>query len=236
MSEYVLALATALILGSGPLLAASAMAQSDSPPPETIQPGTTSEKTLGENPNAANVTNEVTGTAGNLLSVPLVRITPGGVPIPKVESPVANDSSAAERGMNYFINFNCVGCHATNGGGGMGISLSNSAFKFGADPGQIYNVIAHGAPFGMPAWGTVLPNSAIWDIVAYIQSISKSPSGSWGTTVNATEHAPAIEQVPAEFQHTSTPWQHTQPFSNGQKPTNHNPTSTGVGAQPPKAQ
>jgi cytochrome c oxidase cbb3-type subunit 3 len=77
----------------------------------------------------------------------------------------------------------------------------------------------------MPAWGTVLPDSAIWDIIAYIQSISDAPSGEWGTTVNAAEHMPSIEQVPAEFGNTTQPWQHTQPFSSGHKPTSHNPTA-----------
>jgi hypothetical protein len=70
----------------------------------------------------------------------------------------------------------------------------------------------------------VLPSSVIWDIVAYIQSISEAPSAQWGTTVNAAEHMPAIEQVPAEFGNTDQPWQHTEPFSSGHKPTNANPT------------
>jgi cytochrome c oxidase cbb3-type subunit 3 len=158
------------------------------------------------------------------------------VQVTKPKSPVGNDPNAAERGRKYFIGFNCVGCHAANGGGGMGPSLSNSFFKFGSDPSQMYNVIAHGAPLGMPAWGSVLPDSAIWDIIAYIQTISQAPSTEWGTTVNLAARAPSIEQVPAEFGNTTKPWDHTQPFSSGQKPTSHNPTSTGVSAQGAKAE
>ena len=40
-----------------------------------------------------------------------------------------NDAQAVERGMKYFTAFNCVGCHAANGGGGMGPALSNSNFS-----------------------------------------------------------------------------------------------------------
>jgi cytochrome c oxidase cbb3-type subunit III len=182
------------------------------------------------------LTDQSTPTAGNLLLVPLVGNVPGGVDVTKPKSPVGKDPNAAERGRKYFVGFNCVGCHAANGGGGMGPSLSNNFFKYGDDPSQMYNVIAHGAPEGMPAWGTVLPDSAIWDIIAYIQTISQDPSPSWGTTTNLAERSPSVEQVPAEFGNTTKPWDHTQPFSSGQKPTSHNPTSTGVSAQGAKAE
>ena len=173
----------------------------------------------------ASASQDTTPSAANLLNVPLVNNIPGGVTVPGVKSPAQGDPQAIARGRQYFNGFNCVGCHGTNGGGGMGPALSNQFFKYGNQPGQLYNVIAHGAPLGMPAWGTVLPDSTIWDIIAYIQSISNAPSPQWGTTVNAAEHEPAIEQVPAEFGNTSSPWQHTQPFSSGHKPTSHTPTA-----------
>jgi len=223
-------LARSLAVAGAIFASGVALAQDNAPPP-----GTPQQHNLGQNPEAANIINETGASASNMLLVPLVTNIPGGVTVPKIESPVANDPSAAERGKRYFIGFNCVGCHAANGGGGMGPSLSNNFFKFGSEPAQIYNVIAHGAPLGMPAWGSVLPSNVIWDLVAYIQSISQAPSPTWGTTVNLAERMPPIEQMPAEFGNTSTtPWQHTQPFSAGQKPTQHNPTSVGVGANPPK--
>ncbi|HZT26342.1 MAG TPA: cytochrome c [Pseudolabrys sp.] len=170
-------------------------------------------------------TNPVQPTANHLLSVPLVRNLPGAVSTgPMPQNPMAGDPNSAQRGMEYFNKFNCVGCHMSNGGGGMGPALSNSFFKFGSDPAQIFLVISHGAPLGMPAWGTILPTNVIWDIVSYVQSISKEPTG-WGTTVSIAQHEPAIEQVPAEFKETSQPWNYTEPFSMGQKPTKHNPTS-----------
>jgi cytochrome c oxidase cbb3-type subunit 3 len=231
MSRTIRILLAASMLGA--LSGSLAAAQDNNPPPETVQPGTPGAQNLGQNPNAANAINEATPSAPNMLTVPLVNITPGGVSVPDIENPVANDANAAQRGMKYFNSFNCVGCHAANGGGGMGPALSNSFFKFGDKPAQMFNVISHGAPLGMPAWGSVLPDNVIWDIIAYIQSISKAPDKQWGTTVNAAENMPAIEQVPAEFQSTASPWQHTQGFSSGQKPTKHKLTSTGEGAQPP---
>jgi cytochrome c oxidase cbb3-type subunit 3 len=157
------------------------------------------------------------GIENKYLKVPLVNIIPGGIPVePKLANPMAGDPGSIERGMKYFIGFNCVGCHAPNGGGGMGPSLSNGAFKFGSDPANHFLVIAHGAPLGMPAWGELLPETVIWDLVSYIGSISNAPSKEWGTTFSPAANLPAIEQVPAEFNESSRPWQSTVPFSGGQ--------------------
>lgn len=178
---------------------------------------------LDQSPGQVSVAQEPSGVAKEWLTVPVGRIVPGAANVrPNIENPKANDPSSVQRGMLYFIQFNCVGCHAANGGGGMGPALSNRFFKFGAEPANIYLTIAHGRPLGMPSWGALLPDDVIWDLVSYIGSISNAPQGSWGTTVSA--NSPDIEQVPAEFQHTATPWQFTQPFSNGQKPSEHPPT------------
>ena len=112
-------------------------------------------------------------TPSQLLNVPVTTILPGDVDLaPNIKNPVADDSAAAARGMKYFANFNCVGCHADNGGGGMGPALSNRAFIYGGKPENIYLTIAQGRPNGMPAWGPLLPSSVIWDLVAYVTSIS----------------------------------------------------------------
>ena len=152
----------------------------------------------------SNSDNTVAPTAANLLDVPVTHIVPGNIQVkPNIKNPVAGDSDAANRGMKYFANFNCSGCHAANGAGGMGPALSNHSFKFGSDPANIYLTIAQGRPTGMPAWGTLLPSTVIWDLVAYIKSISNAPSPQWGTTTSLD--AFKIEQVPAEFQSTSHP-------------------------------
>ena len=138
--------------------------------------------------------------------------------MPDIKNPVANDPQAAQRGMEYFTQMNCIGCHAPNGAGGMGPSLSDSKFLFGSAPAQIFMSIYQGRSKGMPEWGTKLPDSAIWDIVAYIKSISKPPSGEWGKTTSVAGFAKEQEQVPAEFIQTTNPWAYTEPFSYGQAP------------------
>jgi cytochrome c oxidase cbb3-type subunit III len=157
------------------------------------------------------------GTASEMVHVPVVTLYPGAVPVrPTVRNPVANQPDAVQRGMDYFNRFNCIGCHAPNGAGGMGPSLSNSTFLYGGAPENIYLSILQGRPRGMPAWGGMLPDQLIWDLVAYIQSISKEPAPPWGRTTSADGFT--IEQVPAEFMTTVDPWQHTTPFSYGQAP------------------
>jgi cytochrome c oxidase cbb3-type subunit III len=159
----------------------------------------------------------VNNDPAEMLDVPVTSLTPGDVTVsPKITNPAAEDSSASARGMKYFADFNCSGCHAANGGGGMGPALSNRAFIYGDKPEQIYLSIAQGRPAGMPAWGTVLPSTVIWDLVAYVSNISDAPSTQWGHTTSLK--AFDIEQVPAEFQSTPDPWAYTQPFSFGQKP------------------
>lgn len=222
MSRHVLAhlISIGWVAACGLAIAGQAAAQSNSP--NELQPFQNNERGA----NAGNLVNA--SPPSDLLRVPMVNTTPGKVsPEADVKNPFANDPKSIERGMKYFVSFNCVGCHAANGGGGMGPALSNaSLFKYPTDPGTLFLVIAHGAPLGMPAWGTVLPHNVIWDLVSYIGSISKFPRPAWGDTVSASEHLPGIEQVPAEFKQTSNPWDYTQPFSNGQKPTEH-PATTG---------
>lgn len=149
------------------------------------------------------------------LKVPMVNNIPGGVAAEEIRNPMANDPASADRGMQYFNTFNCIGCHAPNGGGGMGPSLSSRTFKFGNEPANHFIVIAHGAPLGMPAWAGRLAENVIWDLVSYIDSISNAPGDEWGTTVSPVAGLPRIEQVPAEFNQTPRPWLATQPFSGG---------------------
>jgi cytochrome c oxidase cbb3-type subunit 3 len=70
----------------------------------------------------------------------------------------------------------------------------------------------------MPAWGAMLPDRVIWELVSYIQSISEKPSGQFGQTTSLQPPSPDIEQVPAEKMQTPQPWNFTEPFSKGQRP------------------
>src|ERR1051325_8064561 len=76
-----------------------------------------------------------TGGARALIETPVSGLFPGGISTrPAIKKPVGNDPAAAPRGMAYFMAFNCIGCHADNGGGGMGPGLSHSFFPDGGRP------------------------------------------------------------------------------------------------------
>ena len=159
------------------------------------------------------------GLATQLMQVPVSHLSPGALPAPPdIKNPAAGDPQSAERGMGYFITMNCVGCHAPNGGGGMGPALSNSVFIYGAKPENIYLSIYQGRPNGMPAWGAALPDSVIWDLVSYIGKISSEPTTEWGRTFSAAPLSPAVEQIPVEKGLTPDPWATTTNFKQGQKP------------------
>jgi cytochrome c oxidase cbb3-type subunit 3 len=159
------------------------------------------------------------GVSAIFLQVPVSHLAPGAAPSrPAIKNPAQSDSQAKDRGMKYFINFNCNGCHADNGGGGMGSALSNNLFIYGSEPENVFLSIYQGRPNGMPAWGGVLPEAVIWDLVTYIGKISNEPSRDWGRTFSQSPLSPDKEQLPSEQVTTSDPWSGTKQFSSGQKP------------------
>lgn len=159
---------------------------------------------------------------GALLRVPVTGIYPGGRPAglnPDMQNPLANDPTAAQRGMKDFSTFNCVGCHADNGGGGMGPSLSDNIWIYRSSPGNIYMTIVQGRSAGMPAFGAMLPDRTIWELVAYIRSISEKPGPHFGKTTSLNPPLPDHEQVPANAVQTTAPWNYLEPLPpHGGKP------------------
>src|SRR3954470_9969166 len=203
MLSLLLAGAAAL---SNEVLAQQRPPQSQSPQPPVMSGGSPPESAGG-------------GRAGVFMQVPVTPLFPGAQPAaPQIKNPVQGDPNAEQRGMTYYVNFNCVGCHAANGGGGMGPALSNSTFTYGGQPENIFLSIYQGRPNGMPAWGGVLPDSVIWDLVTYIGKLSNEPNRQWGRTFSANPLSPEIEQVPTEQVSTTDPWSATKTFNFGQKP------------------
>jgi cytochrome c oxidase cbb3-type subunit 3 len=160
--------------------------------------------------------------ASALLRVPVSGIYPGGAATGlnvNMPNPLANDPDAVQRGMKDFDAFNCSGCHMANAGGGMGPSLSDDIWIYRSSPANIYLDIVQGRQAGMPAFGAMLPDRTVWELVAYIQSISEKPGAAFGTTTSADPQSPSIEQVPAGRMQTATPWKFTEPMpKNGEKP------------------
>jgi cytochrome c oxidase cbb3-type subunit III len=166
-----------------------------------------------------------------LLRVPVSGIYPGGNARglnPDVQNPLKNDPDAVARGMKDFDNFNCSGCHMGNGGGGMGPALSNRQWLYRSSPANIYLSIAQGRSAGMPAFGAMLPDRTIWELVAYMQNLSDDPNRAFGVTTSATPDMPPREQVPVGQLQSPTPWNYTEPMPpNGEK--------NGAGSEPPDA-
>lgn len=91
-------------------------------------------------------------------------------------NPYANNSESIVQGRKLFNSMNCVGCHAPQGGGGMGPPLSDAEWIYGGRPEQIYITIMQGRPNGMPAFGNALPEESIWKLVSYIKTLNSTPS------------------------------------------------------------
>jgi cytochrome c oxidase cbb3-type subunit 3 len=161
-----------------------------------------------------------------LLRVPVTGIYPGGSAKglnPDMQNPLANDPDAAARGAKDFDDFNCSGCHMARGGGGMGPALSNSIWIYRSSPANIYLSIAQGRAAGMPAFGAMLPDRTIWELVAYIQNISEKPGANFGSTTALTPPSPATEQVPAARADTIRPWDRLEPIPPGGRESGTSP-------------
>ena len=74
-------------------------------------------------------------------------------------------------GKRLYESYNCVGCHA-HGGGGMGPALMDEKWIYGSEPYQVYGSIRYGRPYGMPSFDGKIPDDQIWQIAAYVRSMS----------------------------------------------------------------
>ena len=93
------------------------------------------------------------------------------LPLPNVISPYQENAWGMAEGKRLYSTFNCVGCHA-NGGGGIGPALMDDKWIYGSAPQQIYSSIVEGRPDGMPAFGGRIPDQQVWQLVAFVQSMS----------------------------------------------------------------
>jgi cytochrome c oxidase cbb3-type subunit III len=94
---------------------------------------------------------------------------------PQPEATVAglyeDNAWAVSEGKRVYEWFNCVGCHA-HGGGGMGPALMDDKWIYGSSPQNIFNTIVEGRPNGMPSFRGKLTNQQLWQLVAYVRSLS----------------------------------------------------------------
>src|SRR5436853_3999904 len=93
------------------------------------------------------------------------------VPVPEAKNEYDENAYAMSEGKRLFENYNCAGCHA-HGGGDIGPPLMDEKWVYGSAPQNIYETIVEGRPNGMPAFAGKIPDDQIWQIVAYVRSMS----------------------------------------------------------------
>ena len=100
------------------------------------------------------------------------------------ENPYEGSKQAALDGQKIYLAMNCTTCHAYDGSGNQGPDLTDTRWRYGGLPIQIFNSIHDGRPKGMPAWGDKLTADQIWKLVTYVESFGGTfPASDW-------QHAP----------------------------------------------
>ena len=107
--------------------------------------------------------------------IALVPLSPGPTPPQEVRTgkgkDYENNAYHLAQGKKLFAWFNCNGCHA-NGGGGSGPALMDDKWIYGGQIENIVSTIREGRPNGMPSFRGKIPDEQIWEIAAYVRSMS----------------------------------------------------------------
>ena len=119
-------------------------------------------------------------SSGTEPRVALVPLTPGANP-PVVDKSaegrrIMKDPEQIAAGKQLFAAMNCNGCHF-NGGGGIGPPLMDNVWIYGDSIENIAATIREGRPNGMSSFRGFLPEEQIWQVAAYVRSLSNPPAG-----------------------------------------------------------
>lgn len=98
-------------------------------------------------------------------------IQPGGAVSVTVKNAYEENAYAVSQGQQLYEQYNCVGCHF-HGGGGIGPPLMDDKWVYGGEPQNIFETIVEGRPNGMPSFRNKIPDTQVWQIVAYVRSMS----------------------------------------------------------------
>lgn len=105
----------------------------------------------------------------------LVSLSPGSSPPRQQVSGKANEFEGNAyhigQGKRLYAWFNCNGCHA-NGGGDSGPPLMDDRWIYGSSLENIVQTIREGRPNGMPSFRGKVPDDQIWELAAYVRSMS----------------------------------------------------------------
>jgi cytochrome c oxidase cbb3-type subunit III len=95
--------------------------------------------------------------------------------ISKIGEEYAKSPQHIEAGKQLFQAINCSGCHS-NGGGGMGPPLMDKTWIYGGSVENIASTIVEGRPNGMPSFRSLLAMEQVWELAAYVKSLSDHPT------------------------------------------------------------
>jgi cytochrome c oxidase cbb3-type subunit 3 len=102
-------------------------------------------------------------------------LSPGGAPavqrVSGLGAKYLGNAYHVSQGKKWFGAFNCNGCHS-NGGGGSGPPLMDNKWTYGGEIENIVQSIREGRPNGMPSWRGKITDEQIWELAAYVLSMS----------------------------------------------------------------
>lgn len=75
-------------------------------------------------------------------------------------------------GQLYYHWMNCSGCHS-EGGGGIGPAFMDTKWRYGSSMESIVQSISNGRPNGMPKFAGRMTPAQIWEVAAYVRSLSQ---------------------------------------------------------------
>ena len=124
----------------------------------------------------------------------------------EVRSPYQDNAWGMGEGKRLYAAYNCAPCHGVNGGGAIGPPLIDDKWIYGAKADQIYATISQGRPDGMPSFGGHITTQQIWQLVAYVQSMSGQVKATSAPSRNDDQMAALPEsrqskQVPVQTGH-----------------------------------
>ncbi len=74
----------------------------------------------------------------------------------------------------------------------MGPALMDNQWIYGGNLDQIYMSIAQGRPNGMPSWGRKIPDGQIWELAAFVKSLSAPATTNVGPAQSHPVPPPAM--------------------------------------------
>jgi len=111
--------------------------------------------------------------------------------LPELRNPLANDAGALSAGADLYATHACLTCHGRQLTGSMCPSLVNDTWVYGGDDTTLFHLVrdgsaglhAHGYDRighepqvgDMPAFGSTLDDTQIWQLLAYIHSRRATP-------------------------------------------------------------